>query len=188
MHFYWHLNMEHNMTKLKLKDFLNVVDFRVTDSGKFLWPCYGENALALDSWNGKHDKEGMSIHCIFDTETTCVYEMQAWDYSRNREYRWIDPDYVNAYHNVAKTLKVDTHQSIDDRKFIDLEVAEDIIEKATAIFNAQDYDSRIIVPLDLTEQEELTLMRAAHQADMSVNEYVENVLKAEIEKHGKSAT
>lgn len=176
------------MNTLKLKDFLEVIDFRVTEGTEYLWKCYGENVMSLDHWNGKHGPEGLSIHCVFDTETTQVYEMQAWDYRHNREYRWIDPEYAADHNALANSLGVDAEQSFDDRKFIDLEVAEDILEKATAIFKGLEYDSRIIVPLDLTVQEELMLMRAAHRADMSVNDYIEDILRRELEKHGESTT
>lgn len=169
---------------ITLKDFLECIDFRITDSSQHLWSCYGENALSIDSWNGKHGTEGMSIHCVFDTETAEVYEMQAWDYRNNREYRWIHPDYREAYKDEAEDRGCDGDQSLDDRKFIDLEVSEDILQKARAIFKGEEYDTRIVIQLNMTEEEELLLMRAAHAKDMTVNEFVESILEAEIAKHG----
>lgn len=175
------------MNQITLRQFMETIDHRVTEGAQYMWNCYGECAMSLDHWNGKHGPEGMSIHCIFDTETAEVYEMQAWDYRNNREYRWIHPAYKDEYMSEAFDRAVDPIQSLDDRKFIDLDVAEDILEKARAIFKGEDYDTRVIVQLELDEETELLLMRAAHAKDMTVNEFVAMALEAEIAKHGNSA-
>jgi hypothetical protein len=170
------------MNYITLKQFMEAIDHRVTEGAQYFWACYGDAAMSLDHWNGKHGPEGMSIHCVFDTESADVYEMQAWDYRNNREYRWIHPDYRNAHKEEAFDRAVDPNQSLDDRKFIDIEVAEDILEKARAIFRGEEYDTRIVVQLDLTEKEQLLLMRLAHENDMTVNDYVASILEAEIER------
>ena len=174
------------MNEITLKQFMEAIDFQVTEGAEFMWHCYGENAMSLDHWNGKHGDEGMSIHCVFDTTDATVFEMQAWDYRNNREYRWIHPDFREEHKAEAESRNVSFEQSIDDRKFIDLEVVEDILEKARAIFRGEEYDTRIVIQLNLTEQEEMLLMRAAHAKDMTVNDFVAEVLEAEIAKHGNS--
>lgn len=174
------------MKTLTLKDFLSCIDYHITESSQFLWACYGENALTIDSWNGKHGTEGRSASCVFDTETAEVYEVTAWDYKNNREYRWINPDFLQDYKDEFASRGIDFSHSFDDRKFIDLEVVEDILEKTKAIMNGEDYDTRVIIQLELSSQEEMLLMRAAHAADVTVNEFVERILEAEIAKHRDS--
>lgn len=171
------------MNELTLKQFLECIDYRITDSGQYLWHCYGNNAVSLDSWNGQHGPDGRSIHCIFDSETSEVYEMQAWDYRNNREYRWIHPDYREDYEDEADSRRVNSKQSIGNREFIEVEEIEDILEKARAIFLGKEYDTRIIIKLELTDDEEMLLMRAAHAKDMSVNQFIEHILEAEIARH-----
>jgi len=175
------------MNEITLKQFMETIDHRVTEGAQYMWSCYGDSVMSLDHWNGQHGPEGMSIHCVFDTSDAFVYEMQAWDYRNNREYRWIHPDYRDAYKEEAVERNVDSEQSLDDRKFIDLEVAEDILEKARAIFKGEDYDTRVIIQLDLDEETELLLMRAAHALDITVNQFVERALEAEIARLGNPA-
>lgn len=160
---------------------MECTDYRITESGKFMWSCYGDNALGIDYWNGRYEG-GVSINVVYDTKTAFVYEMQAWDYDNNREYRWIHPGYVEGHAKEALERNVDHFQSLDDRKFIDLEVAEDILEKAYAIARGEEYDDRIIVPLDLDDAQLFQLMKMAHESDMTMNEYVEQILRMEIKR------
>jgi hypothetical protein len=169
---------------ITLKDFMECVDYKISDGSEYLWTCFGPNARSMEYWNGEHT-DSITICCVFDTEDQTVYEMQAWDGRNNREYRWIHPDYVEAHKAEAKNRNVDFEQSFDDNKFIDLDVAEDMLDKASAIMYGEEYDTRIIVSLDMTASEKLMLMEMAHAADMSVNQYVEMILQAEIDRRSE---
>lgn len=165
------------MNEITLKDFLECIDYRITEGSKYQWECFGENAMFLDHWNGKHDETGVSIQIVFDTVDQTVYEMQAWDYKNGREYRWINSNFVTQYLLEGASRNVDTEQSYDDHKFIDLDEASDILEKARAIFLGKEYDERVVINLEMTREQELMLMRAAHAMDMSVNAFVEMALR-----------
>ena len=108
--------------------------------------------------------------------------MQAWDFDAQREYRWIHPDYLEAYRKEAKSRGIKRRKSIDDRKYIDLEVAEDILGKSRSIFLGEEYDTRVIVPLDLEDDLLFQLMKLAHEADMTLNDFVAYILRQEIDK------
>lgn len=167
---------------ITIKDFLETIQYKITDGADYCWQCYGPNARSMDYWNGKHDNNGVTICMVFDTKTQVVYEMEAWNSAKSREYRWIHPDYRAVIKAEATKRGVDHSQSFDDNKFIDLEVAEDMLEKATAIVNGEDYDDRVIVPLTLDKEQMLMLMTLAHEADLTLNQFVEKVLRAEIER------
>jgi hypothetical protein len=34
---------------------MEVTDYRITEGSTYQWHCYGNNAYALDSWNGDQD-------------------------------------------------------------------------------------------------------------------------------------
>ena len=70
----------------------------------------------------------------------------------------------------------------DDVPWIDLEVQEDFLEKSKAIQAVEEYDTRIIVTLNLEEEELLTLFKLAHEADMTFNQFVEKFLIETIER------
>ena len=39
---------------ITLKDFMEVVDYRVTEGSEFTWTCFGPAAYTLSAWNGDH--------------------------------------------------------------------------------------------------------------------------------------
>jgi predicted HicB family RNase H-like nuclease len=170
------------MTIITLKDFMECTQYKITEGSTYGWACYGPDAYNMDFWNQKHDDTGCSISVIFDTKTQVVYEMQAWDYANHREYRWIHPDYLEAHKAEADCRGVDFEASLDDSKFIDLDVEEDILKKATAIAAGKEYDTRITITLNLDDETKLLLMTQAHEADMTLNHYVEHILREAIAK------
>lgn len=163
---------------ITIKDFMETVDYRITEGSDFGWQCFGPNSHCLDCWNGSH--EGFSIGIVFDTKNTTVYKFEAHDYARENSYRWVHPDWKEIYSNEAKNRGVDHSQSWDDVKFIDVDLSEDILEKARLIVMGIDYDERIKVPLDLPDSLLNKLFRLAHEQDVTLNEYIETILKAEI--------
>lgn len=166
---------------ITMKDFMECTDYRITESSPFMWDCFGPNAIGIDYWNGTY-ADGVNVNIVYDAKTNFVYEMQAWDYANNREYRWIHPGYIEGHAAEALRRNVDHFQSIDDRKFIDLEVVDDMLEKAYAIGHGEEYDDRVIVPLDMNDEQLLQLMKLAHEADMSLNQFVEFILRKEMKR------
>ena len=163
---------------ITIKDFMETVDYRITEGSDFGWRCFGPNTYCLDSWNGEQD--GYSVGIIFDTKNQTVYKFEAHDYSKENSYRWVHPDWREIYNKDAKNRGVDNKQAYDDVDFIDLEVAEDMLEKVKAIVNGEDYDTRIQVPLDLPDSLLNKLFRLAHEQDVTLNEYIETILKTEL--------
>lgn len=166
---------------ITIKDFMETVDYRITEGSEFGWQCFGPNTHCLDCWNG--DYEGFSIGIVFDTKNTTVYKFEAHDYSKGNSYRWVHPDWKEIYEKEAKNRGVDNSQAYDDVKYIDVDLAEDILEKASCIVAGIDYDERIKVPLDLPESLINKLFRIAHDRDITLNELVEDILKEEIALH-----
>ena len=51
---------------ITIKDFMETVDYRITEGSDFGWKCFGPNSYCLDSWSGEQD--GYSIGITFDTK------------------------------------------------------------------------------------------------------------------------
>jgi hypothetical protein len=166
---------------ISLKQWMEVVNYRITEGSNYGWQCYGPDAHMLDSWNG--DQNGHSFTIIFDTKTQTVYEVQAHDYVHNRAYRMINPDYAKANKKEAKQRGVSRKEAWDDVDYVDLETDEDWLNKAQAIVSGQDYDSRVDVPLDLEDELVFEMMKQAHERDITLNQYVELILKQAIDHH-----
>ena len=163
---------------------METVDYRVTEGDTYTWQCYGPNAYMLDSWNGEHD--GHSFTIVFDTKTQVVYEVQAHDYVHNRAYRVINPDHIKDNDKEAKQRGVSRKEAWDDVDYVDLETDKDWLTKAQAIHAGQDYDTRVDIPLDLENDLVFELMQQAHARDITLNQYVELILKQVIDKHQDS--
>ena len=163
---------------ITIKDFMECVDYRITEGSDYLWKCFGPNAHSLDCWNGDHD--GFSIGIVFDTKTTTVYKFEAHDYAKENSYRWIHPEFREAHDNESKTRGVNLKEAYDHVNFVDIDLADDIIEKATHIVMGIDYDERVQVPLDLPDNLLNKLFRIAHEKDITLNELVENILREEL--------
>ena len=161
---------------ITMRDFMETVNYRITEGSEFGWNCYGPNAYALSSWSGDND-QGYSASIVFDTETQVVYEMTVCDYKNKRAYRLFDPKFKDAYKKVVNNY---TDQAWDDVNYIDLETAEDMLDKAQSIVDGVDYDTRIQVPIELPDEELLTLFKMAHERDMTFNDFVVEVIKEQI--------
>lgn len=167
---------------ISIKDYMECINYRINEGSEYMWSCYGDSVYQLDSSNPEYTgpDQGYNVAVVFDTKTQVVYEMQAWDYALDRAYRWIHPDYVNAVKAEYLSRQIDFSEACDELKFTDLDVEEDIIEKATAIANGQPYDTRVQLTLDLTDEEKFRLMTMAHERDLTLNQLIESVLEAEI--------
>lgn len=165
---------------MELRNFLEAIDYRITEGSDYCWQCYGKDAYTLDSWDQEQD--GVSATVIFDKKTQLVYEVTVADFKKNKTYRWINSDYVAAYMSEAFERNVNPANAWDDVDYCDVELEEDILNKVQAIMHYQEYDARIEVPL-VVEQETLTeLMLQAHKRDITLNQLIELIILEEINK------
>ena len=167
---------------ITMKEWMELVDYRITEGSNYGWQCYGSNVYQMDSWNGNIDGHSFSI--VFDTRDQTVYEVQAHDYVHNRAYRMINEDFLKKMKKEAKRRDVDKDEAWDDVNYIDLEVDDDFIQKCLAIRAGEDYDTRVSVPIDMSDADLLVFMKMAHERDITFNELVEEALRQAIEQHG----
>jgi hypothetical protein len=166
------------MKMLTVKEWMELVDYKITEGDSYGWQCFGDNAQSLSSWNGDHD--GWSFNIVFDTKTQEVYTVEVCDYKRQRAYRMIHPDFKQAYDDEAVAHGVDGKEAWDDVSYVDLEIDEDFVAKAMWIKTDQDYDTRVSVPLTVPDDALFELMKQAHEQDITLNQLVENILRKAI--------
>ena len=163
---------------ITLKQFMEVVNYRITEGSDYGWNCYGSNAYTLDSWDG--DQDGSSFSIIIDTVTQAVYEVQVHDYKNQRSYRFINPEYKAAHDAEAVDRGINPNEAWDDVSYVDLETVEDWLDKAEAIFAGVDYDTRVQVPLTVDDDTLFQMMKLAHERDITLNQLVEEILREKI--------
>jgi len=167
---------------LSIRDWMKLVDHKITDGSDYFWSCYGPNAYTLDSWNGVHGKGGYSASIIFSTKTQKVYEVTVCDYTNDRAYRMINPKNVEKHRTEAVTRQVSSAQAWDDVDYVDLEVDEDFIEKGLAIQSGEVYGTDILIPIDLPNDVLLQAALQAHKQNITLNAYINTALRELVEK------
>lgn len=165
---------------ITLKQFLETVNYRITEGYEFQWRCFGDKAYGLESWCGNHD--GASFSVIFDQGDQTVYQVEAHDLANCRAYRMINPLFAEAHAHECANRGLDD-VAYDDVKFIDLESDDDFIAKATAIFSGEEYDTRVSIDVDLPDDTLFALMKQAHEQDITLNQLIEQVLRDVIKSY-----
>jgi hypothetical protein len=164
---------------ITLKQWMEAVDYRITEGSQYMWSCYGSDAYTFDSWNG--DQRGYSASIIIDTKTQEVYQTTVYDYANDRAYRMINPIYARAYRDEC-TSRGCADVAWDEVKYVDIDTNDDFLEKMSAIIAGEDYDTRVEVPLTLDNDQLFELMKLAHEQDITLNQLVEKILVEEIAK------
>ena len=162
---------------ITMKEWMELVDYKITEGGDYGWSCYGPNAYTLDSWNGVHGAGGYSFSIVFSTKTQKVYEVSVCDYTNNRAYRMINPSKIEKHNKEAESKSVLANQAWDDVDYIDLEVDDDFIQKCQAIKAGEDYSTDISIPLDLPDDILLEAAMNAHRQNITLNKYINNALR-----------
>jgi hypothetical protein len=172
---------------MKLSQINEVLGHRITGGSEYQWNCYPDGRY-LD-----YESDYAHVSILYSTADQTVYQAEvsvkreAWDEDR-KPYRWLNPDYKDALYKESKKRKVDPDQAWDDVKFIDLEMAEDFLEKATAIFNGEEYDTRVKIEFDLDDSSILKLATEAHKRDITLNKMIEIILQEVIDRHRVNGT
>ena len=153
---------------ITLKEFMELVDYKITEGSDYFVNIPG--MYMLSSWNGVQDGFSMDIAFV-PLEDQRVYQVELHDYKNNRAYRLKDP-----------ALEVDKN-AWDDVDYIDLDVDDDFIQKALAVKAGEDYDTRVSVPVNFTDEELLQYMTLAHEKDITFNQLIEQALRAAIDDY-----
>lgn len=167
---------------LNMQAWMELVDYKITDSGEYGWQCYGPNAHSLDSWNGVHGKGGYTTSIIFSTKSQKVYEVTVCDYTNDRAYRMINPKNVEKHRKEAVARNVNLNEAWDVVDYVDLEVNDDFIQKCRAIKDGEDYDTGVLVPIDLPDDLLLQAALEAHKRNITLNAYINMALADLVEK------
>jgi hypothetical protein len=166
---------------MNLKQLNQTLDHKITNGSEYQWNCYPDARFL------EYESDFAHVSVVFNTTNQIVYEVgisvkrDAWPEDM-RPYRWLNPDTKDIMIAEAKQRKVKYRKAWDDVKYIDLDLEEDFLEKAKAIFNGEPFDTRIQMEVDLDDETLLKLAVEAHKRDITINKYIEEVLQAFIDK------
>lgn len=165
---------------ITVKEWMEIVDYRITEGSNYGWECFGNNSYTLDSWNGDHN--GYSFSIVFDTKTQEVFEVMAHDYKNDRAYRMMNPEYVKKYKKESKRKGCNLNEAWEDVDYVDLEVEDDFIQKCLAIRAGEDYDEGVLVPINLPDDLLMFAFKAAHEENMTFNDWMNKMLREFIDR------
>jgi hypothetical protein len=170
---------------ITMKEWMELVDYKITEGDTFGWTCYGPNAYQLSSWNGLHNKGGWSFNIVFSTKTHKVYEVTVCDYTKNRAYRMIAENKQAKHREESETRGVSLNEAWDNVDYVDLEVDDDFIQKCLAIKAGEDYSTDVSIPIDLPDEVLMFAFKQAHEKNMTFNDFVNQLLRDFIDKVNK---
>lgn len=140
--------------------------------------CFGSSAYQLAFNSTKN------LEAIIDTERQIVYVVTIVDNKKQVCYRLINNEYATAFRDECDTSSLDKfHEDLNaiGIKLIDLDYKSDFIEKATAILNDEEYDSRVLVQFELDKNTMYNLMCTAHDRDITFNQLISEIVKKELD-------
>lgn len=160
-----------------LKNFLDLVEDNCTvERFPCALECYGANTSIYSAYV-TNDYE-----CCVAVNDLGIRELNLYDYKNSRNYRWTVPEVEPLRDAELLLAGLDPKLVDDDQEFIDLIMIEDMIEKMTAINAGEEYDTRITIPLELTDEEFILIARAAHKLDITLNEFMVQAIKEQLGK------
>ena len=170
---------------MHLSQINEITNHKITEGSEYGWRCYPD-ARYLD-----YESEFAHVSVLYSTETQEIYEasvsikVDAWDEVDDKPYRWLNTEFKDAMIAEAKERNVKWKKAWDKVKWIDLEVEEDFLAKAEAIFNGKAFDARIQVPVELDNDTLLKLFTMAHERDITLNELITEILQKLIDEYNE---
>lgn len=165
---------------MKLEQVLKAANYAVTGGSEYYWSCWAD-ARYID-----FESEFSHASAIYSTVDQTIYQFEVnakEDDAGTTAYRWLNPDFKQAYLDEAKTRGCDPDQAWDDVKWKDTDDEDDILEKVNAIMEGREFDARSTIRVNFTDEELLTYMKLAHELDITFNAFVERALVELIAKY-----
>jgi hypothetical protein len=156
---------------------LEAISSRISNSSQFLYSCFGSNEPRNYEFVDILEKP---VGSFTTDKSGKVYEVVIEMPGKDGCYRWLDPNFKDALEQETQMRGFDPKIAWDDVPFTDLETEEDILEKVKAICNNEEFDDRVIVPLDLSDDVFLAVAKEAHKRDITFNEMIAVILQTTI--------
>lgn len=120
------------------------------------------------------------IETQFDPITHEVYQIDVVTSGDGiARYRWVNPNYLREYHKSNFEYQIDDkhvkqiYQEHAPLKI--LEIARDAVEGIT--YNE---DGTVNIPIDLSDEEFLYIAKAAHELDITINQFMTQTIESHI--------
>lgn len=165
--------------EITLTQFLECVNYKITEGSEYCWESFGPNARYLTC---EHEENIYTVEIVFDFITLTVYQM--WVHSNAGTRYWTHPDYRDAF-NDEQITKNGFEQLINDEDNTYYLQAKSILDYARMLISKYlDDDNMSTIELDLTDSEILWLSMQAHEKNITLNELINNIIEEHINDAG----
>lgn len=162
--------------------FADVMGYRVDDSFVHQWEVFKGYAYNISRYGDNGDK--YYLDATYDYRDGKILVAEVSDYLNKRAYRWVEPSFKEEYDEWKsfKGHEYDDITDVDGNKYIELSSAEKFCGLAKAIIKGEKYDDKETVEVDLSDSELFSLMKLAHEKDITLNQLVQEILEEHISK------
>jgi len=161
---------------------------------------FAENGIIWSFWDdrgGWYTKDGWEVFANVDFHTRETYQLDVIDYKANTHSRWVNWKYKRQYVQNLFDHQIDSaFNSYDMRINIQYGLySGDIVQKikdviagrndpADHAFSDTFYEGsdEETIELDMTDAEIALIARAAHAEDITINQFMNKVIKEELDK------
>jgi hypothetical protein len=155
----------------RLESFFNTFDYKLTEAGKFGWTCWP------NAWHYAADSEHGHISGIVNPLADIIYEVIVSNHKTGFSYRWLNPEFVGQFKSECLQRRIGFSEAGEGATYADTESLDDILAKAFAIYNGLKFDERLVINLDMSSADLLRLALAAHEQQVSLNDFIIQVVK-----------
>jgi len=178
-------------------DHIRDINNRLTEMGyvvqeramNSLYRCFSDTAVNFSFWLPNKFEASVVVDLLDHT----VYLVDYHKYKTGKVLRWVNPDFTGEFANELFELQKDPietslgHKIIKTTNFnllsaLEADVSslkEDELENPSLDVDEEEYET---IELDLSDSELALIARAAHSKDMTINDFINEALRYELDK------
>ena len=163
--------------KIDLKNAGNSV---MTTMSKTKRGCFSDTTVTF----GLQFSGRFGLWAEIDLFNQTVYNVDYYSYPRDTVFRWVNPDYEISFANELFECQEDPTVTSDEMQIRRCHDLSRIIQGD--MFMIEDEDDQEeeyeTVELELTDSELATIARAAHMKDVTINDFINEALRVELDR------
>jgi len=169
-----------DIIKIKM-DLKNAGRSVMTSMSKTKRGCFNDTTVTF----GLHFSGNFSLWADVDLFNQTVYNVDYYSYPRDTVFRWVNPDYEISFANELFECQEDPTVTSDEmqiRRSHDGDFLSRMIQGDIFMLEGDEEEGEYeTVALELTDSELATIARAAHVKDVTINDFINEALKIELD-------
>ena len=171
-----------DIIKIKI-DLKNADNSVMTTMSKTKRGCFNDTTVTF----GLQFSGRFGLWAEIDLFNQTVYNVDYYSYPRDTVFRWVNPNYEISFANELFECQEDptvTSDKMQIRRCLDGDFLSRMIQGDVFMLEDEDEEEEEYetVELELTDSELATIARAAHIKDMTINDFINEALRIELDR------